>query len=71
MLFDRPTPLVGDTGIRDWLRMFRPAVIEAVGPARIDEFFTDVEQRVRPTLFKDGGWFADYRRLRVRAVRKS
>jgi trans-aconitate 2-methyltransferase len=70
VLFDRPTPLTGDAGIRDWLRMFRPAVVESIGPTRIDGFFADVEQRTRPTLFTDGVWFADYRRLRVLAIRR-
>jgi hypothetical protein len=30
-----------------------------------------VEEEVRPELYREGGWFADYRRLRVNAVRIS
>jgi hypothetical protein len=29
-----------------------------------------VESQTRPALFRDGGWVADYRRLRVVAVKK-
>ena len=69
MLFDRPTPLEGPEGLRDWLRMFRPAAVEAVPAERREAFFAAVEDEGRPTLFRDGRWHADYRRLRVRAVR--
>ena len=33
--------------------------------------FEAVEEAARPELYRDGGWFADYRRLRVTAVRLS
>src|SRR5262245_8473523 len=69
-LFDRPTPLAGEAGLRDWLRMFARAVLEAVPPGRHEEFFAAVEAAARPELFRDGGWVADYRRLRVVAARE-
>ena len=62
MLFDRPTPLTGDSGLRDWLEMFyQPPLPEAVVAA--------AEAQLRPKLFRDGTWFLDYRRLRIYAVR--
>ena len=69
MLFDRPTPLEGAEGLRDWLRMFRPAAVEAVPPERHEHFFAAAERAAQDALFRDGQWQADYRRLRVRAVR--
>ena len=69
VLFDRPTPLEGPNGLRDWVAMFAAAVLENVPVARRDEFLKEVENAARPDLFRDGGWFADYRRLRVVAVR--
>lgn len=68
-LFDRPTPLAGDSGLRDWVAMFRRAGLDSVPVERQEEFLRAVEEAARPTLFRDGGWFADYRRLRVVAVR--
>jgi hypothetical protein len=68
-LFDRPTPLEGEHGLRDWLKMFAGSVLAAVPAERRAEFLRAVENAARPELFRDGVWFADYRRLRVVAVR--
>ncbi|HEY8505171.1 MAG TPA: methyltransferase domain-containing protein [Gemmataceae bacterium] len=68
-LFDRPTPLEGESGLRDWVRMFGRAVLDAVPAGMQDGFLQKVEELARPELFRDGVWFADYRRLRVAAVR--
>jgi hypothetical protein len=64
---DRPTKLVGANGITGWLRMF-------AGPAMADvptEVVDRAVQIARPKLWRDGAWWADYRRLRFRAVKVS
>jgi SAM-dependent methyltransferase len=68
-LFDRPTPLEGPDGLKAWVRMFARALLDAVPLERQEELLRKVEEEARPELFRDGGWFADYRRLRVSAVR--
>jgi trans-aconitate methyltransferase len=68
-LFERRTALEGEGGLRDWVRMFAGEVLDAVPPERREEFLRAVEEAARPTLSGEGGWFADYRRLRVVAVR--
>jgi hypothetical protein len=68
-LFDRPTPLEGESGLRDWVAMFGRAVLDPVPAERRPEFLRAVEEAARPTLCRDGTWTADYRRLRVVAVR--
>ena len=68
-LFDRPTPLEGEGGLRDWLRMFRGSFLDAVPAPRHEEFFRAAEAFARPTLYRDGVWSADYRRLRITARR--
>ena len=66
MLFDRPTPLEGgEAGLASWLGMFAKDFLAAVGPETHAAIIADVEQRLRPTLLRDGVWVADYRRLRV------
>jgi trans-aconitate methyltransferase len=69
VLFDRPTPLEGDAGLRRWVEMFAGAALGAVPAERRDDFFRAVEDAARPTLCRDGAWSADYRRLRVVAAR--
>ena len=68
-LFDRPTPLEGEHGLCDWVKMFGRAVVDAIPADRREEFLEAVEESARPELHRDGGWFADYRRLRVTAIR--
>ena len=68
-LFDRPTPVEGESGLRDWLRMFCGTFLEAVPPERHGQFIESVERRLRPALHHDGRWHADYRRLRVVAYK--
>ena len=64
-LFDRPTALVGPTGLREWLRMFRSGALERVPSDKLTLFFDLMEQSARSRLFRDEQWFADYRRLRI------
>jgi trans-aconitate 2-methyltransferase len=68
-LFDRPTPLHGEDGMRQWVAMFAGGLLEAVPADRREEFLARVEADLRPTLYHDGVWHADYRRLRVVARR--
>lgn len=70
-LFERPTPLQGDSGLRDWARMFRGGAIEAVPEAQREELFEAMEEAARAHLRDEAGWFADYRRLRIFAVKVS
>jgi len=62
MLFERPTPLEGENGLRDWLRMFYQ-------PPLPEDMIATAEAELRPKLFRDGTWYIDYRRLRVIAKR--
>lgn len=65
-LFDRPTPLdQGQEGMRNWITMFAGAFCAAIPPERRDAFVRRVEQLLQPSLFRDGGWYVDYRRLRI------
>ncbi|MBX3413371.1 MAG: methyltransferase domain-containing protein [Pirellulales bacterium] len=65
-LFDRPTPLEdGAQGLRNWLRMFAGGILSALDQDRREEVYADVEQRLRPSLWKTDRWVADYRRIRI------
>jgi trans-aconitate 2-methyltransferase len=69
-LFDRPTGLAdGEAGVRNWLTMFGAEYFARVGAARREEFLRRVEELLRPILFRDEQWWADYRRLRLVAVK--
>jgi len=63
-LIARPTPLPG--GIADWVKTFRAGLMDVamVPEWERDDVASAVEARLRPALFKDGIWCADYVRLR-------
>lgn len=71
VLFDRPTPLEdGESGIANWLKMFASRFLEGLSAERQMQVIQAVEQRLKPTLYRKGTWIADYRRLRVVAMRR-
>jgi trans-aconitate 2-methyltransferase len=70
--FERPTPLEGgENGMRDWLEMFANNVLDGVPTENRSEVIRLAENRLRPTLHREGRWFADYRRIRVVATKDS
>lgn len=69
LLFERPTALEGEQGLRDWIEMFAGEVLRQVPAGQREEFLSHAEAGLRPVLSKDGTWYADYRRLRIVAVR--
>lgn len=69
-LFDRPTPLDGDDGMHSWLRMFGGGMLRGVPTDLFDRVTAKAERTLKKTNYKDGKWFADYRRIRVVARKK-
>jgi hypothetical protein len=69
VLFDRLTPLEGDDGMEQWLRQFASPDFETLPREQGSQAIRDVVEELRPSLFKEGRWHADYRRLRMSAVK--
>ena len=61
LLFDRPTRLEGEQGLREWVAMFYK-------PRLPEDLIDRMETELRPRLFQDGSWMIDYKRLRVAAT---
>jgi len=68
-LFDRPTPLTGERGMEDWIRQFSWFYFEALPPSEREGALRETVEQLRPLLYQDGQWTADYRRIRVIAVK--
>jgi trans-aconitate methyltransferase len=64
-LFDRPTPLEGEDGLRKWFEMFGGSLLDRLSAGDRAACLTALETELRPALYRDGTWFADYRRLRI------
>lgn len=70
--YDRPTQLQSSAhGVEEWLRMFASAFFEGVPEGEAAEIRKQVQAAVRPHLFQEGHWYADYKRLRVMALKPS
>lgn len=68
-LFDRPTPLEGEDGMLNWLTMFGGGMLRGAPADVIDRVTARAERTLRDTNYRDGQWFADYRRIRVVATK--
>jgi ubiquinone/menaquinone biosynthesis C-methylase UbiE len=63
--FDLPTLLQGDDGLQQWVLQFLPHHLDGLDEATRQAVLMDMEANARPTLWREGAWWADYRRLRV------
>jgi trans-aconitate 2-methyltransferase len=70
--FNRETELK-DTqqGIKDWVQMFGGAYLEGVDAAANDAILEEVQETLRSTQFRQQKWYADYKRLRVVAIKEN
>jgi hypothetical protein len=68
LLFDRPTPLEdGEHGLCNWLEMFGGALTENLPKDQQGRLLEEIPCEARASLYRDGRWVLDYRRLRVAA----
>ena len=72
LLFDRPTKLKGNNGLSDWIRMFVNNPFRGMNDMDREIILLETVNELRDKLFDDksGLWYADYVRLRVRAVKE-
>jgi len=71
VLFDRPTPLKGGSaGMVNWIEMFAGGFLSGLSDDVRSHVINAVEERLRQALYHDGNWIADYRRIRVVAVKQ-
>ena len=69
-LFSRPTELKGENGLRDWIDMFVKAPFHIVAdPEDAESIKTLAVQNLKPILYRNGKWFADYVRIRMKAYK--
>ncbi|MEM7796353.1 MAG: methyltransferase domain-containing protein [Cyanobacteria bacterium P01_C01_bin.118] len=69
-LIDRPTPLKdGDQGLSNWLKMFGGNLLAGLHTDDANIVIGRVEELLRPHLWDGSQWHADYRRLRLVAIK--
>lgn len=67
--FPRDTPLQGEDGMLNFLRMFRKGCVATTSDAEQEALFAETVARLRPTHLRPDGWHADYTRQRLLCIR--
>ncbi len=70
VLFERETLLADKDGVKNWLKMFATSYLENLDPETVENILDEVQEKIRPTNFRDDNWYADYVRLRFIAIKE-
>ncbi len=68
--FDRPTPLKGEDGLKNWFLMFTQNFFSGISASEKEDILAAVQASLKATHFADGQWVADYKRIRIMAIKK-
>ncbi|MGE7839934.1 class I SAM-dependent methyltransferase [Lysinibacillus sp. NPDC093712] len=68
-LYERPTKLQGDDGLRNWLVMFSDNVLQHLSDHEKELVYAKCEELLKPDYYQDKQWIADYWRLRFVATK--
>lgn len=70
MLFDRPTRLEdGERGMKGWLELFGTAMFPLASQGESALWIDEAVKRLKPLQLHGGSWTADYRRIRILAIK--
>ena len=68
--YERETKLNdNENGIKEWIKMFGSAFLKGIDNTVIQTILNEVQNNLKSVLFKNEHWYADYKRLRVIAVK--
>jgi len=68
--YDRPTELADEnSGIKDWISMFAESFFIGVSENHIEEIKNEVQESIKQKCLINGKWFADYKRIRIIALK--
>jgi len=67
--FDRPTALVGEDGMQNWIMQFGQAFFKEIPSEKLETIIDKAVAILKEANYQNGKWYADYKRLRVKAVK--
>jgi trans-aconitate methyltransferase len=69
-LYSRPTPLNGgEQGLRIWLETFADHLFDQFSKEEKQSIYKRIEEQIKPSLWKEGRYVADYRRIQIIAYK--
>lgn len=69
--FDKPAPLKGEEGLRNWLNRFADYFFMDVPSADLESIYQTIVTEVKPHYEREGQWFLDTTRLRIVAIKEA
>ncbi|WP_199120069.1 class I SAM-dependent methyltransferase [Pedobacter sp. ASV28] len=69
-LFERPTKLIGEDGMLNWINQFAQHAFIGLNEEEANAVTNLAIEILKPNYFKDSEWTADYKRLRIKAIKK-
>ena len=69
-LFNRPTEQNTQQGLENWIRMFIKTPFENMESEQSDEIINEAVFALKERLYKNGKWFVDYVRIRIKAEKE-
>lgn len=70
-LYERPTPLQGEDGLQNWLVMFSTNMLQHLSKTEKEQIYAKYEHLLKPMLYQNHQWVADYCRLRFVAIKNN
>jgi trans-aconitate methyltransferase len=58
-----------ENGIKDWIKMFGGAFLKGINESVVNTILDEVQKTLKPVLYTNGKWIADYKRLRIVATK--
>lgn len=68
--FDRPTALVGEDGMKNWIIQFGQAFFKEIPSEKVETIIDKAVAILKETNYENGKWYADYKRLRIKAIKQ-
>ena len=68
--FDRPTELIGEDGMKNWIIQFAQSYFQNIPKENVEIILDKAVAVLKETNYENGKWYADYIRLRVKAIKK-
>jgi trans-aconitate methyltransferase len=68
--FDRPTELIGEDGMKNWIIQFGQPFFKNISGDKMEEIISKSVSLLKKTNYENGKWYADYIRLRIKAIKK-
>ncbi|UPK46808.1 class I SAM-dependent methyltransferase [Paenibacillus pabuli] len=69
--FDKPAPLKGEEGLRNWLSSFADYFFKGISSADQEAIYQAIVTEVKPYFERKGQWFLDTTRLRIVAIKEA